>query len=508
MYAFTPKPLPHRELNMHPRATWVKDPKLSDLFIFLLMGSVAPLMLFLAGTLQTKWLIFIALFLCFSAVLLIIPAERRFLILLFFFFFFIPIRIDFNPAYIESYFFRPFDGFALHLHELPFVIVFLIWMFRLVRYPEEKIHFIPLISIPFALIFFLTAAGLINSDCPLAIKAGGLKLALESGLIFLFFANTIRDDRALRLIIVALTATIAIQAAIGFLQYFTGGLLGLESFGEAQRGFFMAQAGLEAISRVGGTLGHPNKLAVYLDFLLPVSIALLFSGLDHRLKRYFVLPVLLLGMVLDLMTASRGGWVGLVGGGAIAVYACLARLTRRRVTSLALVFCLLIVMAVTAIIFVGSVRKRITQDDYGSAYIRIPMSKVALNIIRHNPFFGVGLTNYTSVAQGYDETVEAISYNFPMPVHNEYLLMASEQGLPAMFLFVFIQLVVAVQLVQLARTRGSPLKPFLAIGFLGGMAAWTFHLQFEFTHVLISPSFWSYIGLIQAMVIWPDPEKK
>ena len=493
---------------MRFRAAWVKDQKWSDLFIILAMGSATALMLSLAGTLSVKWLVFITILLCFSAVLLIIPAERRFLVLLFSFFFFIPIRVDFNPLYIESNFFRPIDGFAIYLYELPFAVVFLIWMFRLARYPEEKIHFIPVISIPFVLIFFLTAAGLLNSNCPSAIKVAGLKLALENGLIFLLLANTIRDDKTFRLIIVALMATIAVQAAIGFLQNFTGGLLGLESFGEAKRSFFMAKAGVETISRVGGTLGHPNKLAVYLDFLLPVTLALLFSGLDRSLKRYLLLPILLLGVVLELMTLSRGGWVGLVGGGSLAVYACLARLTRSKAASLALVFALLIVMAVTSVIFVGAVRKRLTQDDYGTAYTRGPMAQVALNIISHNPLFGVGLTNYTSVAEGYDDTVEAISYNFPMPVHNEYLLMSSEQGLPAMFLFVFIQLVIIVQLVRLARTRDSPLKPFLAIGFLGGMAAWTFHLQFEFTHVIISPSFWSYMGLIQAMILWSKPEKK
>ncbi|MFH0726591.1 MAG: O-antigen ligase family protein [Pseudomonadota bacterium] len=493
---------------MRFRATWAKDSKWSDLLIILVMGSATPLMLSLAGTLSTKWVIFITLLLCFSAALLVIPAERRFSVLLFGFFFFIPIRVDFNPVYIVSNFFRPFNGFAINLYELLFAGVFLIWMFRLVRHPEEKIHFIPVISVPFALIFFLTAVGLMNSNCPSAIKAAGLKLVLESWLIFLFLANTIRDDKMFRLITLALISTIAIQAVIGFLQNFAGGLLGLESFGEGRRGFFMAKAGVETISRVGGTLGHPNGLSVYLDFLLPVTVALLFSGLDHRLKRYFVLPILLLGVILDLMTLSRGGWVGLGGGGSIAVYACLARLTRRKATSLALVLGLLIVMAVTSVVFVGSVRKRLTQDDYGTAYTRVPMSKVALNIIRHNPLFGVGLTNYTSVAEGYDETVEAISFNFPMPVHNEYLLMASEQGLPAMFLFVFIQLAVVVQLIRLARTRESPLKPFLAIGFLGGMVAWTFHLQFEFTHAIISPSFWSYMGLIQAMILWPEPGKK
>jgi putative inorganic carbon (hco3(-)) transporter len=489
------------------KAARLKNTKWPDLLIILVFGSATPLMLLPAGAMQTKWLIFTAAFLCSIALLLIIPAGRRFSILLFFFFFFIPIRIDFNPLYFESNFFRPFDGFAIYLYELPFVIVFFIWMFRIVRNPEQKIHFVPLISIPFALIFFLTAAGLLNSVCPPAVKAGGLKLAFESWLIFLFFSNTSRDDKAFRLIIIALMVTIAVQAVIGFMQYFTSGLIGLESFGEAKRGFFKAMAGMETISRVGGTLGHPNKLAVYLDFLLPMAVALLFSGLGRHLKLYFIWPILFLGMVLDLMTLSRGGWVGLVVGSTIAVYGCLARLTRRKVMSLALIFGMLFVMVITAVVFVGSVRKRLTQDDYGSAYIRIPMYKVAINIIGHNPVFGVGLTNYTSVAKGYDQTAEAISYDFPMPVHNEYLLMAAEQGLPVMFLFICIQVTVVIQLVRLARTDESRLKPFLAIGFLGGMAAWTIHLQFEFIHTLISPSFWSYIGLIEAMILWPEPGK-
>ena len=41
---------------------------------------------------------------------------------------------------------------------------------------------------------------------------------------------------------------------------------GLEIFGEGERAFRTAIAGSESISRVGGTIGSANSLAMYLNF--------------------------------------------------------------------------------------------------------------------------------------------------------------------------------------------------------------------------------------------------
>ena len=64
--------------------------------------------------------------------------------------------------------------------------------------------------------------------------------------------------------------------------------------------------------------------------------------------------------------------------------------------------------------------------DYNSSYLRIPMNKTALEVIKHYPL-GVGLNNYTLVSPSYD--YYDISSYFPFPVHNIFLLNFAELGI-------------------------------------------------------------------------------
>jgi len=127
------------------------------------------------------------------------------------------------------------------------------------------------------------------------------------------------------------------------------------------------------------------------------------------------------------------------------------------------------------------------------------MSLVATKVISHNPWSGVGLANYTSVASRYDQSREAISYVFPWPVHNEFLLIAAELGLPAFCLFIFIIVIVFIQLLRIGRSRKDPFITYAAISFLGGLVAYFVHLQFEFSYIFITMPIWAYVGVFQAM---------
>jgi len=200
-----------------------------------------------------------------------------------------------------------------------------------------------------------------------------------------------------------------------------------------------------------------------------------------------------------LITFSRGGWVGLGIGGSVTLYWCMTRLIRRKVISLILLVALLVTSFIITIALIESVRSRLFEEDYGAAYTRIPMAVVAANMIYQNPMLGVGLVNYTSVSMGYDISREAISYIFPMPVHNEFLLIAAELGLPALGLFVLILAAVFIRLLRIGRSRADPVLQYTAIGLFGGLIAWCIHYQFEFAYAVMMVAFWAYVGLIQAM---------
>ena len=103
-------------------------------------------------------------------------------------------------------------------------------------------------------------------------------------------------------------------------------------------------------------------------------------------------------------------------------------------------------------------------------------------------------------APDYDTTPEGISYEFPRPVHNEFLLIAAEQGLPALGLFLVIFLYVVIQLFRLSQSRTDPILPYLAIGLLGTLFAWSISRLMDYNYVLLGDPFWLLVGLSLAMV--------
>ena len=258
-------------------------------------------------------------------------------------------------------------------------------------------------------------------------------------------------------------------------------------------------AGTEVISRVSGTFGHPNSLAGYLVMLVLINLALFWAPIAKRVKLALWLTLLLMSTAL-ILTYSRAGWLALGFGGMFILYLCFFRWIKNRVIAFLISLALLILFFISSVGLITPLRQRLFLEDYGAARTRIPLSEVALNIIGHHPWLGIGLGNYTMAAPDYDTTPEGISYEFPRPVHNEFLLIATEQGLPALGLFLVILLYVVIQLFRLSQSRTDPILPYVAIGLLGAFFAWGVSRLMDYNYVLLGDPFWLLVGLSLAMV--------
>ncbi len=412
--------------------------------------------------------------------------------------FFLPIRVDFHFTYTEGIWIRPINGFGVGAFDVFFLLAMGAWALRAVMDHRLRLRLFPQISIPFFLIFIITAAGVLRTSMPDFIMTAVIWTVFKNWLVFLYMANNIQSVGSLRQVVVLLLVMGMLQALIGLAQYFTGGRLGFAMLGEAERSYFEMRAGAGTVSRVAGTLGHPNKLSVFLNLLLQMNFALFFANLPRRTKIWLLMPFALMGIAM-LLTYSRGGWLGLALGSTVVLYWCLTKKIRHRLLSAVLLLIFLSLSALILISTVQSVQRRLFQDDYGSAALRVPMSIVALNIIRHHPLIGVGLNNYTSVIERYDTTPSAVSYDFPKPVHNEFLLVAAEQGLMVFVLFLLILVLVFAGLFRVGRSSGAALSTWLAIGFFGGWLGWCLHHQFEYEYVFLSETTWMLFGLFQAL---------
>jgi O-antigen ligase len=467
-----------------------------DIAIVAVFGLIASLTIFNVSLMPLKWMVFIIFGICAISLMIIIPQREKFILYLSVLL--MSVYLDFHPYYIDSEIAEwPVAGFRISIFDVAFFCLMVAWMFRLLTERDTPFRWYPNITIPFLLLWLLALASNSLADMPIAIKASTLWMVLESWLIFLYFANNVRDRHMLGGIIAALLISGLLQAMLGISQYLAGSSLGLGIFGESKT-FMAMRAGEGLVSRVAGTFGHPNNLAGYLNMLVMINLALLFADIDLRWK-FLLLPTLGLIVIADLLTLSRGAWLAMGFGFLVTLSLCLGRRWHNKFLSFLVAAMILFFFLITSLTFVEPLNRRFFQEDYGSAQSRVPMILVALNIIQHNTWLGVGLTNYVSAAPAYDTTRGAISYEFPRPVHNEFLLIAAELGVPVLLLFVTILLTIMVQLWRLSNYQGEGIIPFLAIGLFGTYLGWIIFRQTDYSYVLLADSFWVLAGLTQSM---------
>jgi len=207
---------------------------------------------------------------------------------------------------------------------------------------------------------------------------------------------------------------------------------------------------------------------------------------------------------------SRGGWMALTFGTVVALYGVFRLRFGSGAKSFLAVGLTTVLTAALILAVFTDVRHRLLKSDYGSAYSRIPMMKVALNVIKEKPFTGVGLNNYSTVMNRYDNTRENISYTFPFPVHNAFLIIASESGLLALFCFLIILSVTFIKALKFFQKGGDRFLSFVGIGWICGILTWVIHAQFKMDFAGIRPGLWFAIAMVIAIhqILFADQRKQ
>ena len=470
---------------------------LLELFIIFFVGFFVAQAVLQTSAMEAKWSKALILGLIGITGLIVLPEQEEFMV--YFAAFLLPFSISFHPVYVDRNFFRPLNGFQIKAFDFPLALMLFFWAMRLIR-TKEKIHLHLWITLPYMIIFGFCVASLAHVDAHPAVKAGSLFLVLKNPIIFLYLANNLSSRRVVFLLVGVLLLNGALQALIAMAQYAKGGPLGLGMLGEMDN-LYASKAGTETLNRMGGTVGHPNKLAMMLAFLLEVNFCLFFIKASKWVRRIQVIPVLVMFPAI-LLTYSRSAWASLVLGGTLNIYWCRSKKTQQKILSAVLVIGVFSTVGVSAVALVPSVRNRIFADDGGSGTdIREDLKIIAKNIIYHHYWLGIGLNNYTSDLQKYDTTKTGASWGFPMPVHNEYFLVAAELGVPAAVVFVI--LLVNIFFLHLSIGLTSKDKddeyPYLAIGFLCAWLGWAFHHRNLFEYVFFQHDIWFYLGIALAL---------
>ncbi len=225
-----------------------------------------------------------------------------------------------------------------------------------------------------------------------------------------------------------------IQAGLGILQFTLGHTLGLHYLGEivandTTLGVAKVVINSHKLLRPVGLFPHANIFGGFL--LISLLIYYLFlrnwgkSGLLVKLAPLF-LGLLSLGTLLSF---SRSAWLGLL------VLLALGALTSKRFRRASRVS--LFVILVGGLFFYPGISSRfVLTEQTQQIGIRTNLYNYAVDLIREHPLIGLGPRNFVlSLSSN-----QSLAPYEIQPVHNSFLFVAAEVGIPLLIILVFLML--------------------------------------------------------------------
>ena len=285
-------------------------------------------------------------------------------------------------------------------------------------------------------------------------------------LMYLYVSNAVSSEAdilfVIRLVLIGLILEGVLSIAL------VSGWSGVKFLGLQTR---LDQTGDLGLNRFGGTLGSPNDAAAYLVLALAVAMGIALTSLGRK-YRWLGIGALVSGFAALILTFSRGGWIAFVVSFAIiGVFAGRGRISWK-IPVLGAVFALAV-----ALLLGSAIEQRLSKDDKGAAYSRVPLMKIAVQMIEDHPLLGVGANNFPVAMQPY--VTRGFLGEFIYTVHNKYLLIWSETGVGALVAFVWFLIATIRQGLHCWKRR-NPLFSPLALAFTAGIAGHMTHMMSDF----------------------------
>ncbi|MGD8624766.1 MAG: O-antigen ligase family protein [Anaerolineae bacterium] len=308
----------------------------------------------------------------------------------------------------------------------------------------------------------------------------------------------VRGPEEVRLVVYLLAFNVVTQSLMGLAQLALGRSLGLGFLGEADI-LWLDYSVEGGVSRVGGTLGHANSLAMFLEMLLPLFFSLAVArdtGLSTR-QRLLAVSVFVLGLAALLMTYSRSSWISLFVALALVLIYHFRHLrfsTRQLVVLAAGGFASLAAL----VVFWEPIYRRLTASSALSFSFRANLNAIATNMVEAHPWLGVGLNNFVLVMPDYDHV--GLSRWRVAPAHNIYFLTVAETGILGLLAFLWLLLGVFAEGWRALKSK-DPLLAACAAGLLAGLAATLVHglLGWGWRYDVLHVTFWFLAGCVLSL---------
>lgn len=357
----------------------------------------------------------------------------------------------------------------------PYLLLFLILLIIITYYINYSQLIIPIISI--YILIYLTKFIVLHGTLSVGPSLFNLFKAL-----FLFF--------------------ISLESILAIYQFWNQASFGMSKIGESVLNpYTFGVAKVEAFGQVFirsyGTFPHPNVLGAFLVIgLLTGLTAYIHTSFRFRI---FLLLVIVMQIFALVLTFSRSAW--LVSALSMILLVCLT--WNKDLSIIERLYPLIIAIILSLVVIVGMFLPFIAsrgQVSHTTAYTdRASYNLIGARMILDYPLFGVGtgqsLVHMKQYMQGEPEPW------IVQPIHNYYLLFASELGLPALLVFC---LYIGQLVKKSIRIYGnSQFVDYELICLLCSVAAMLILMMFDhYFYTLQSPAilFWLVLGLLGSKV--------
>lgn len=278
----------------------------------------------------------------------------------------------------------------------------------------------PVMTYPPAVVLTLLLTGWAFVTVPLSAWPGGsvnflLEKYLKTVVVFLLLVNVLNTPRKL----VILSWSLIVMALP----------LALTAINNLRLGVTMS--GSQRIVGYDAPLSeNPNDMALLLNLLLPIAIGLLL-GTRSTVVKWLLVPVIIIMVIAIVATYSRAGFLTICV--TFVCYLILLRSRPQRFLAPLLLGIFLLSLPFLPGDYLGRLGTitNIETDQTGSAQTRLRDALAALRIVATHPIDGSGVgMNTLAMNEVRGETWTEI--------HNVYLTLAVELGLPGLLLFLCV----------------------------------------------------------------------
>ncbi len=311
---------------------------------------------------------------------------------------------------------------------------------------------------------------------------------IEFALIFLYLKSNIGWLGFEKTLAVFIFSGVA-QSFLAIFQFLTQSSLGLKYFGETLLSPFLdGVAKIDAVDgkvmRSYGTFTHPNVLAAFLFLSLSFFYYLIISKARKLdIKNMYIFLVLLLAL---FFTFSRSVWIVF----ALFSFILFIKLSKNKDVK-KMFFTVITVFFLLALLFSNLLfaRVNISNNDAGVNFRNI-YENTAFSFLQEYPALGVGIGNFVNTFKKsgiFGDDMWAYQ-----PVHNFYLLMASEIGLFGFIVFLLF-LALVLKAVRFSSRDNIFKVLFLGISFSMFLLFLTDHYFWDLQQGALM--LWVFLGL-------------